>query len=277
MKLSVLVDNNTIIDKYLLGEPAVSYFLEDGDKRILFDVGYSDIFIHNAKQMNIDLFELDYLILSHGHLDHTWGLKPLINLYSENDKKLTKKPKFVAHPDVFARKVVDEFEEIGVNVSQEDVSKYFSIDLHKEPVWLTDKLVFLGEIKRKNDFEAQTPIGKTIINNKEQDDYVIDDTALAYKSDKGLVIIVGCAHAGICNIVEQAKKICNENRIVDIVGGLHLLNPSEKQLKNTLKYLKELKVDKLHACHCTDLESKIALSSVSELKEVGVGLTIEYK
>ena len=75
MKLKVLADNNTFIDMYYLGEPAVSYYIEDGNDRILFDVGYSDVFMKNAKKMNINLNKINKLVISHGHDDHTGGLK----------------------------------------------------------------------------------------------------------------------------------------------------------------------------------------------------------
>jgi 7,8-dihydropterin-6-yl-methyl-4-(beta-D-ribofuranosyl)aminobenzene 5'-phosphate synthase len=149
--------------------------------------------------------------------------------------------------------------------------------LSKEPLWLTDRLVFLGEIERKNNFEAKKPIGKVIKDDFEEDDYSIDDSALAYRSSKGLVIITGCSHSGICNIVEYAKKICRDDRIMDIVGGFHLLNPKKEQLQGTLEFMKKLKPKEVHACHCTDLKSKIALFKVANLKEVGVGQTFEYK
>ena len=74
MKLTVLVDNNTYIDQYYLGEPALSFYIEDGTEKILFDTGYSDAFIKNAEQMGIDLGALTYIVLSHGHNDHTRGL-----------------------------------------------------------------------------------------------------------------------------------------------------------------------------------------------------------
>jgi len=83
MKLNVLVDNNTLIDRYFLGEPAVSYFIENNGDRILFDAGYSDIFIKNAIKMGIDLLDLDFIVLSHAHLDHTWGLGHLVQYYAE--------------------------------------------------------------------------------------------------------------------------------------------------------------------------------------------------
>ena len=78
MKLTVLVDNNTLIDRYFLAEPGLSFLIEDGDTVVLFDTGYSDIFLKNAWKIGLSLTNIDYLVLSHGHLDHTWGLEPLI-------------------------------------------------------------------------------------------------------------------------------------------------------------------------------------------------------
>jgi 7,8-dihydropterin-6-yl-methyl-4-(beta-D-ribofuranosyl)aminobenzene 5'-phosphate synthase len=277
MKLTVLVDNNTLIDRYFYGEPAVSYFIEDGDKKILFDVGYSDAFIKNAQKMKIDLLDIDFIVLSHGHLDHTWGLVPLVQLYTEAEiEKINhRKPILVAHPLIFSTRTINGLKEIGSIISKEKLANHFKLELTKDPVWLTERLVFLGQIERTNEFEAKSPIGKIVGSNLD-DDYLMDDSALAYKSKSGLVIITGCSHAGICNIVEYAKKICEENRVIDIIGGFHLLNPSKEQLQGTLHYMKELKPEKVHACHCTDLNSKIALSRTVDLKEVGVGLVLQY-
>ena len=279
MKLTVLVDNNTLIDRYFYGEPGASYFIEDEGKKILFDVGYSDVFIKNAQKLNIDLLNLDFVVLSHGHLDHTWGLDPLIRLYTEAiiENLNHKNPIIIAHPLIFYTKKNNGLNEIGSIISEVKLSKHFNIKLSKEPVWLTKKLVFLGEIERKNDFEVKIPIGKIVINNSENDDYLLDDSALVYKSSTGLIIITSCSHSGICNIIEYAKKICEENRITDIIGGFHLLEPSKEQLQGTLEYMKKLKPYEVHACHCTDLNSKIALSKVINLREVGVGLKLEYK
>ncbi|KEF36794.1 metal-dependent hydrolase, beta-lactamase superfamily II [Schinkia azotoformans MEV2011] len=278
MKLSVLVDNNTLIDRYFLGEPALSFFIEDDGKRILFDTGYSDIYIRNADKMKIDLRNLDYVVLSHGHVDHTWGLTHIIRLHMEtkNEKMIYNTPTVIGHPLIFNTKLFDSIGEIGSILSHEKLSRHFPVHLTKDPLWLTDRLVFLGEIKRTFDFEGIDFIGQVVLEQGNVNDYIRDDTAIVYKASEGLVIIAGCSHSGICNIVEHAKEVCQEDRIVDIIGGFHLQNPTKKQLDNTVQYIKELNPIKLHACHCTDLKSKIALSRVANIEEVGVGLQLSY-
>lgn len=278
MKLKVLVDNNTLTDRYFRGEPGLSLFIEDGNKKILFDVGYSGLFIENAFKMGINLLETDFVVLSHGHLDHAWGLDPLVRLITEAKIEGIdhKTPVLVAHPDAFRSRKVGGIKEIGSLISEEKLSRHFDMALSRGPFWLTDRLVFLGEIERNNDFEAKTPLGKISVDGGEKDDFVMDDSALAYRSSEGLVIISGCSHSGICNIIEQAIRIFGERKVLDVVGGLHLLDPPKRQMRETLRYFERAKPQKVHACHCTDLASKVALADVANLKEVGVGTSIEY-
>jgi 7,8-dihydropterin-6-yl-methyl-4-(beta-D-ribofuranosyl)aminobenzene 5'-phosphate synthase len=273
MRLTVLVDNNTYIDKYFLAEPGLSFFIEDNGTKILFDCRYSDIFFENARKMGINLLFLDYLVFSHCHMDHTWGVGALIREYNGAvlQNRLYQKPTVIAHPKTFVSTFVDGVGEIGSMISEEKLKYQFELGLSRIPFNLTDRLIYLGEMA----FESKDPIGRK--EGEEKDDFVMDDTAFAYRTDEGLVIITGCSHAGICNIVEHARSVCGEDRIVDIIGGLHLLNPSKEQMEGTLNYLKGLGLKKLHACHCTDFESKVSLSSVVPVKEVGVGLCLRKK
>ncbi len=269
MKLTVLVDNNTYIDRYFLGEPGLSFFIEDEGKMILFDCGYSNIFFENARKMGIDLRFLDYLVLSHCHLDHTWGVETLIREFTEAifEGHEYKKPTLVAHPLVFVSTVVDGVGEIGSLLSNNKMQQHFPLHLNKDPVPITENLIFLGEIPRTFHFESRYPMGRK--EGRQQDDFVPDDSALAYKTSKGLVIITGCSHAGICNITEHAKKVCEDERIVAIIGGLHLLDPPKEQLEGTMEYISGLNLNALYACHCTDFECGVSLfSKESKLKKI---------
>ena len=109
-----------------------------------------------------------------------------------------------------------------------------------------------------------------------KEDHILDDSALAFRTGEGLVIITGCSHAGICNIVARSQSVCGEQRIVDIIGGLHLLKSSPAHLKKTGEYLRNLQLKSLHACHCTSLASKIVLAGYCPVLEVGTGMKLEW-
>lgn len=274
MKLTVLVDNTTNI-RDLKAEAGFSLYIEDRGTSILFDTGSSPLFLENAHKLGIDIWKADWIVLSHGHYDHTWGLRHLLNMYQTTSPSPVIKPMLLTHPLSFNHRSKDT-KEMGCNVTEGELADFFSIHKSKDPVWITNKLVFLGEIERKFSYEGNHTIGEIIKNGMPVPDFMEDDTALAYKSDQGLIIITGCSHSGVCNIIEQAKKICQDDRILAIIGGLHLRKPPAEQLSSTIDYLRKANVEKLYACHCTDQPSRISLAQLGNLQETSVGLTLEY-
>ncbi len=279
LSLTVLADNNTLIDRYFSGEPGLSFLLNTAGKKILFDTGYSGMFLANAEKMGISLRDLDCVILSHGHLDHTGGLVTLVRHLTEAKiESMTQRvPELIAHPRCFYPKEKFPLQNIGSILDEEEVRRQFSVNLSDKPVWITRDLVFLGEIPRKFAFEQGNPGEQRIIlpDGSSEPDLLLDDSALAFRSGAGLVIITGCSHAGICNITEYAREVCGEQRIADVIGGLHLLSPDPQRLDETGKYLRELHLNALHACHCTSLAAKIALARYCPVQEVGVGMKID--
>lgn len=269
MKLTVLVDNNTYIDQYYHGEPAASFYIETEDKRILFDTGYSEILISNAQKMDIDLDKVTHIVLSHGHDDHTRGLKFLKEAMELSDIKL------IAHPGCFLPKYNRDLY-IGSPFSEEEIAGVVSYIPCDSVYKLTNKLFFLGEIPRRNSFENQKPIGSYVVDGKLKDDYLLDDTAMVYKSEQGLFIITGCSHSGICNIIEYAKKVCQEEKIYGVLGGFHLFKDDE-QLKETIAYLEENHVEKFYPCHCVSLLARAKMMKSLPVVETGVGLVVEVE
>lgn len=268
MKLKVLEDNNTFIDMYYLGEPAVSYYIEDGKDKILFDVGYSKAFIDNANMMNIDLSKVNKLVISHGHNDHTGGL--------EFFKEVKNNIELIAHPNCFDYKEDSTGLYIGSPLDKDEINKLYKLNLTKWPVKVSNNIIYLGEIPVLHEFESRYSIGKTVIDKKKIDDTIIDDSAIVYKSKKGLFIITGCSHSGICNIIEYAKKVCNEDKVYGVIGGFHLFKNNDR-LKKTIKYLKENNIELLYPCHCVSLEAKVEIAKEMEIHEGGVGLEIEIE
>lgn len=263
MKLTVLMDNNTYIDQYYLGEPAVSYYIEEGDVRLLFDAGYSDAFLRNAQAMGIDLRALTHIVLSHGHDDHTRGLQFLPPSQAT----------LIAHPDCFLPKQFDGLP-IGAPFGADEAAKRWNYNPCKGIYPITENLLFLGQIPRITDFENQAPIGSFLRDGCWQPDFLEDDTALVYRTDDGIFIITGCSHSGICNIIEYAKHICGDKRIAGVLGGFHLLEDNA-QLQKTVDYLKNNNPATLYPCHCVSLTGKAKMLACLPVQEVGVGMALE--
>jgi len=269
MKLTVLTDNNTIIDRYYLGEPALCFYLEEGDHRILFDTGYSDVFIRNAEALGIDLHAVTDIVLSHGHNDHTGGLRYLMDAMDCTNVRLT------AHPGVFAKREYEGLS-VGSPVTEEECrARGICMNLTCTPVKISDRLTFLGEIPRVMSFESAFPVGMIREHGTESEDYVMDDSALVFRGKEGLTVITGCSHSGICNITEYAQSLTEERLpLRGIIGGFHLMK-DDRQLRETVSYLKEHVTGTLCPCHCVSLYAKHCLMKELPVKEVGVGMTLE--
>ena len=256
MKLTVLVDNNTLIDRYYIGEPGLSYYIEDGDRRILFDTGYSNVFVINAKKLNIDLDRIDTVVLYHGHNDHTGGLKYISLLDQEID--------LYCHPLIDGQKYHNGLD-ISMPMKFDGLPANFHVHKERKPVMISDHIMYLGEIERTA--QNVKPLG---------DDYLYDDTAMVYIGEKGLFIITACSHSGIINIVEQCKRLTGKDHILGIIGGFHMQNDEELN-KTVCDYMKDEDIDIIYPCHCTDLKAKIALSRVCNIAEIGVSTCIEIQ
>ena len=267
MKITVLVDNNTMIDQYFVGEPALAFYIEDRSKQMLFDSGYSDVVISNASLMKIDLSKPMEIVISHGHNDHTGGLA-----YMKN-RGLLEGKRIIAHPDTFRPKRYGH-EDIGSPVTEEELRGCCLVHLTDKPYQLTDHLVYLGEIPKHLAFEKSLSIGEAFTSeDKWENDHVLDDSAIAYRGEKGLFIVTGCSHSGICNIIEYAKEVCNEDRIAGVIGGFHLFE-TDQRLEDTIRYFKRNNITNLYPCHCVSFAAKSEIHKEIPITEIGVGYEI---
>lgn len=260
MKITVLTDN--IAGRGFEAEHGLSYLIEIDGKSILFDTGHSAVFMQNAEKLGIDLQkQVETVVLSHGHWDHGNGLKFLPG------KTL------IAHPGVFSkryRKNDDTY--LGLDRTPTELAELYTIKSSKEPVKLTPNLWFLGEIRRLNDFEAQRT--KYRLESGEED-FITDDSALVGVIDDELVVVSGCAHSGICNICEQARKVTGITKIKTVIGGFHLKDQG-RQTQKTLEYFVENNVEMLLPAHCTAPPAKALFRTRFAFPDVKTGMQFSF-
>jgi len=279
MKLTLLTENNSLYATRFLAEHGFSAYIEDDGKKILYDTGYSDIFITNAEKMGIDLTAIDYLILSHGHYDHTGGINHLLEYYET--KGVTHKPVLTFTGPELLRKRYDfeRQEDQGPAVDMATLEKYFDVQLSREVQKLTNNLYYLGNVPRENSFEGRIPqVPKKLVDGEWLEDLVDEDTQLAYlHGDNQVSVVTGCSHNGICNIMAYAKQVTGADKINSAIGGLHLQAPPDWLMQATKDFVRREEISTFYACHCCDFKSRIALSTVSNVEEAGVGLVLDWQ
>jgi 7,8-dihydropterin-6-yl-methyl-4-(beta-D-ribofuranosyl)aminobenzene 5'-phosphate synthase len=258
LKITFLVDD--MPGPGCRAEHGLSIFVE-ADVRILFDAGQSHLFLENAGILGVDTATADYLILSHGHYDHGNGFAYMAS------KRL------ICHSGSFVRRYrAKKSAYIGLKFDRKYADANFDLVLIDKPFKISDAVTFLGEIPRENDFEAKQT---TFVLENGQPDFVIDDSAMVIDTPAGLIIIAGCSHAGICNIIEYARKVTGKQHVAAVVGGFHLKEGSPV-IEPTINYLKTADIDLLMPCHCVDKSVIDLFASIFNCELVFAGKVKEF-
>ena len=250
LTFSVLVDDDVHLPG-CLPEKGLSLLLECDGLKVLFDSGRGRALRHNAAVMGIDLASLTHVVLSHGHYDHVGGIGSL-PVYSDPIP-------LIACPDVFNERGYflpllprryNLYRLSGDLDPRQLATRGLLPHCSAEPVWLSERLVFLGSILRREQAKPSL-LGYMVRGGRVEKDLISDDSALVYKSEQGLIVFIGCGHAGAENIIARAKEVCGDERIHAVIGGLHLKFSGPQRAVALGTYLQEEAVEKLFACHCT--------------------------
>ncbi len=259
MKLTVLTDN--CAGRSCLAEHGLSYLIEHKGFKLLLDTGHSDVFIKNSEILGIDLDkEIDTVVLSHGHWDHGDGLPFL------QGKKL------ICHPLSFIkryRRIDHTF--LGIKMSKSEVMSRYDLQTTVAPLEITKDIFFLGEIPRKNDFESKVT---SFIDANGDPDFVLDDSALVFIDGNEIIVVSGCSHSGICNIVDYAMQFTGINKVKAVIGGFHLKHDDELTHR-TVDYLKSLNIKTIAPSHCTELDALCAFKRDFKFTQLRTGMTID--
>ena len=253
LRLTIVVENSaSLSNSSVWAQHGLSIFLDLGfgpeRMKLLLDTGASsEVMLHNADALDLDLSKIDLICLSHGHYDHTGGLMGIL-------ERVNGRVCILAHPDIFAPKLkarpVLKF--IGLPFSRAELEAAGAIMLEaRGPVTVAPGVMTTGEVPRLESFEKVEGFW-TVKDGQYCQDSIPDDQALAINlPGKGLVVITGCAHAGIINTIRHAQKITGVEEIHAVIGGFHLMGADEKRIDSTAEALQRLDPAIVRPGHCT--------------------------
>jgi len=253
ISITVLADNSAG-GAGLLAEHGLSFWIERGTTKILFDTGQGLALEHNARCLDIALDQVDAIVLSHGHYDHTGALDKVLGRASV--------PSLYAHPAAFEPKYsrkAGQVRYIGIGDVQLKALRYQSdIIAVKAPMEIFEGIWCTGPIPRLNTIE-DTGGDFYLDEDCTMADNLEDDQALYLDTEQGLVVVLGCAHSGVVNTLQYIRLLTDERPIVAVIGGMHLQNASPDRVRYTLDKLYEMKVGEIMPCHCTGFEAAARL------------------
>jgi 7,8-dihydropterin-6-yl-methyl-4-(beta-D-ribofuranosyl)aminobenzene 5'-phosphate synthase len=259
VKVTLLCDNLTGPISFK-GEHGLAVHLQVEGRSLLWDCGQSDVAVHNARLLGMDLRNLEGIGISHGHYDHTGGIMEVLS--ASGPKKIYMHPN-AFEPRFFMAGEIKRY--IGIPFQKDAVDSASSgIELSSEPRELMPGVRLTGEVPRVTEFEGFEATLFHQVDGDVQPDPFTDDQSLIVDTPEGAVVVTGCAHAGLVNILKFVLE--SSPNIKAIIGGTHLgLGASPERVSATLDFLEEVLPDKIVPCHCTGLNATIQL--VERFKE----------
>jgi len=274
VRISVLCENSVGPMTGTLGEHGFAALVEPRDGApLLFDTGQGGTLLHNARCLGKDLARLGAVVISHGHYDHGGGLLPLLEAIGPRP--------VLAHPGIFITryrvKDTGDSTPIGLPQSRAELEAAGArFDLSTEFREIAPGCYLSGQVPRTSGFETGDR-GLYRDCSGQDVDSTLDDQSLVLESDKGLVIVLGCCHAGLVNTIEHVAERLQRRDIYAVIGGTHLGFCSQEQLYRTIAALKGIGIGKLAASHCTGFSAAARLSRemAKEFQPAMVGYTLE--
>lgn len=249
VQVSIVCENTVGRPISACGEHGFACLLSGPFGTWLFDTGSGSTLLQNLTALEQNADAIDGVVLSHGHYDHCGGLLPLL-------KKIGPRPVY-GHPDIFRERFWQgqhEERNISIPQSREELETAgASFQLSSDLTELAPGLYFSGRVQRSQPVEKgdQHLVCRDSSSSGWSEDDFSDDAALAIQTSKGLLILLGCAHAGLINTVEHFRNNLKDQRIHAIIGGTHLGPASDEQFEATVSYLLQLDFDRLGVSHCT--------------------------
>jgi 7,8-dihydropterin-6-yl-methyl-4-(beta-D-ribofuranosyl)aminobenzene 5'-phosphate synthase len=238
----------------LVGEHGLSFYIETGVARVLFDAGQSGAFLDNARHLGIDISSLDAVVLSHGHYDHGGGIAAL----REGNRRPIPLYAGKGFTDPRYSKVGDKLVAIGLEALAATIGKV-PVCIVESPREIAPGLFILPKAEQIDGFSA-SPRFRRLCDGTEVIDSFDDELSLIVRGEEGIAAITGCAHRGIVNIAKAAVAAFPGQPLKALVGGLHLVDAPPVDLENTVSALANLDPRSIYCSHCTGLNGYAALN-----------------
>ncbi len=258
MRLTILCENSVARPFGLLGEHGFACYLETPSGNYLFDTGQGQTLVPNARQLGKDLATIKALLISHGHYDHTGGLPAVLEIRDSLD--------IYGHPEMFSVRyweIESRRRYLGIPFKRQYLESLGArFHLSSDLVEVGPGVFLSGEIPRRNACEQGDPQQFAVTGNGAvlRPDPVADDLSMVVRSPKGLILVVGCAHAGLVNILNYVVGKFPGEAIHAVVGGTHLGFAGDEQFEETLKAIDRTGIEKVGASHCTGLKKAARLT-----------------
>ncbi|WP_047448815.1 MBL fold metallo-hydrolase [Alistipes sp. ZOR0009] len=266
VKITTLVEN-TSFQSELKAEHGLAFHIEANGTSILFDAGQSDLLLHNAKKLGIDLMHVDVVVISHGHYDHIGGLSAFLDM--------NKRAKVFVKRAIFDKKYRGTSRYVGSDMDIRDLGdRLHFVDQVEE---VADGVYVIPDIPIVDTKETHMS-GFTVKHNDQfAQDWFEDELFLAIATSSGMALVSCCSHRGITNMIQAAQKRFGKPVRV-VLGGFHLLNAGDEEVDRISSYLETLNLEKLGVCHCSGLDAyaifKRNLPNVSYYSSVGSRLLL---
>ena len=265
-----LVVENAVYQSQLLAEHGLSLWIDYGGNSYLFDTGQGQVLSHNLMTLGLKPVALSGVLLSHGHYDHTGGLDFILEQQPEVP--------VYGHPDLFlpkySQKTAGEVFR-GFAMTKDEINNFNS---NTELIAVQSGLYLTGEIPRQNEWETLNQHYQVKEEQELRTDSFRDDQSLVLDTAEGLVIILGCSHAGVINILEYVQQNFAQE-IHTIIGGMHLVNASRARIEWTIEQLEEIDFTQLIPLHCTGERAVRAMQTAfgERVKTKSVGDKVKLK
>jgi len=255
MKITIIADNY-VDTACLMAEHGFSCLVESNGKKILFDTGQGQVLLNNMQALGV-VKDIDMIVLSHGHYDHTGGFSEFFNELAFYSKHIYASEHIF---DLHLKKNGNDYSFIGFGTDQYKVEKHYKLHMNSEFTEISTGIYLSGSIKRFEEFDADKLLYSNI-DGEFTKDMFRDEQYLVVRVEGGIHVITGCTHCGAVNMLMDVKEKFPDDMLLSVTGGLHMFRSDGGQVDHVVDFFEKESVKHIYTGHCTGLEAAMHMKN----------------